>query len=84
MAVLDVTLRHGLSTSVAEALLGMRIPFIAASGGADPVAVAGDAFRGITNLGKPNTPTALIAALEGAMVSFGLELEHSKPAGASF
>jgi DNA-binding NtrC family response regulator len=69
VAVLDLMLLSEVSTPIAEALLLNGIPFILASGGRDPVSIGGEAFRGIVNLGKPNSSVALILALEKALAN---------------
>ncbi|MFC3088385.1 hypothetical protein [Tabrizicola soli] len=70
VAILDLMLRRGLSTPVAEALNIQGIPFILASGCADAMAIGGAAFRGIDNLGKPSSPDELVNALETAIAKF--------------
>lgn len=69
VALLDLMLRRGTSAPVAEALVSMGVPFVLATACENPVAIGGEVFQGIVNLGKPTTPEALIAALNKARSS---------------
>lgn len=70
VALLDLMLRRGTSAPVAEALVSMGVPFILATACENPVAIGGDVFQGIVNIGKPVTPEALMVALKKAVASF--------------
>jgi CheY-like chemotaxis protein len=61
-AVLDVNLRGDKVTPVAEALANSGVPFVLASGDAEPFADA--VLANARNLGKPTGKTALLRALE--------------------
>lgn len=65
VALLDLHLRRDLATPVAEKLRERGIPFVAASAADDLVAIAGEVFRGIQNLGKPLQANELILAVNG-------------------
>lgn len=62
-AVLDVNLGHELVTPVARRLCGRGVPFVLASG-CTPADLASDTLlKAATNLGKPTSPSGLVAAL---------------------
>ncbi len=63
LAILDMNLGRDLVTPVAEALKSRDVPFLVASACLDPVALGGDVFIGITNIGKPFNEQGVIAAL---------------------
>ncbi|OKP71782.1 response regulator [Ensifer adhaerens] len=64
VALLDVTLKDGLVTLVAEALRARNIPFIVASAYDKPEDVAGEVLAGAPNVGKPADERDLLKALE--------------------
>lgn len=71
VAILDLMLWRSLSTAVAIALLDRRIPFIVASACSNIVALGGEVFEGIVNVGKPVEPRDLVQALNTAVESGG-------------
>ena len=64
VALLDVTLRDGTVTPVAEALRTQNVPFIVASAYDRPELVGGKVLAGAPNVGKPSEEHRLLAALE--------------------
>lgn len=69
VALLDVTLKDGAVSPVAEALRELNVPFIVASAYDRPELVGGDALAGVHNIGKPIDEHRLLAALEKAVGS---------------
>lgn len=64
VAILDVTLRDGVVTLVAEALRAQNVPFVVASAYSNPQIVGGDILAGAPNVGKPTRERRLLAVLE--------------------
>lgn len=69
VAVLDVTLRDGSVTRVAEALRAQNVPFVVASAYNRPEHVGGEILAGAPNVGKPTEERRLFAALAQAVRS---------------
>ncbi|WP_043620189.1 response regulator [Ensifer sp. ZNC0028] len=69
VAILDVTLKDGTVTPVAEALRAQSVPFVLASAYEKPEQVGGEVLAGAINVGKPADTQALLSALERAMQS---------------
>ncbi|WP_104667085.1 response regulator [Ensifer adhaerens] len=69
VAVLDVTLKDGPVTRVAEVLRARNIPFVIASAYELPEHVGGEALSGAPNVGKPTDERDLFRALEQAVQS---------------
>ncbi|MBB5536388.1 response regulator [Rhizobium giardinii] len=67
VAILDVTLRDGTVSLVAEALRAEDIPFVVASAYDKPEHVGGEILAGAPNVGKPTDQRLLLAALEQAI-----------------
>jgi two-component system, response regulator PdtaR len=63
VAILDMNLGRELVTPVAEALKDRHVPFLIASACVDPVALGGEVFEGVTNIGKPFNERGVAAAL---------------------
>lgn len=59
IAVLDFQLGQEVVTPVALVLQSRNIPFVAASGVTDMVAIGGEVFRDVPNLGKMLDPARL-------------------------
>ena len=53
VAILDVSLKDGVVTSVAEALRARNVPFVVASAYSRPELIGGDILGGAPNVGKP-------------------------------
>ena len=64
VALLDVTLKDGTVTAVAEALRTRNVPFIVASAYSRPELIGGEVLAGAPNVGKPTEECRLLAALE--------------------
>ena len=64
VALLDVILKDGTVTLVAEALRARNVPFIVASAYRRPELVGGDVLAGAPNVGKPTEERRLLAVLE--------------------
>lgn len=64
VAILDVTLRDGAVTVVAEALRAQNIPFIVASAYSKPELIGGEILAGAPNVGKPTEERRLLAVLQ--------------------
>ena len=71
VAVLDVTLRDGAVTRLAEALRAQNVPFVIASAHHNPERQGGEVLAGARNVGKPTEVQDLLAALEEATRSGG-------------
>ncbi|MCA1440451.1 response regulator [Ensifer sp. IC4062] len=69
IAILDVTLRDGKVTPVAEALRAQNIPFVMASAYTSPELIGGEILAGAPNAGKPTEERRLFAVLEQALRS---------------
>lgn len=69
VAILDVTLRDGVVSPVAEALQNLGVPFIVSSAYHRPEAIGGNVLAGATNVGKPINEHRLVAALQDAVGS---------------
>jgi two-component system, response regulator PdtaR len=67
VALLDVTLRDGTVTRVAEALRAQNVPFVVASAYDRPELVGGEILSGAPNVGKPTEERRLLAALAQAI-----------------
>ena len=65
-AILDIRLRDGFVTPLAEALRALNVPIILASAEAHPDRVAGEVLKGPINVGKPIDEHRLLAALREA------------------
>lgn len=63
VALLDVNLRDGVVTPVAEALKARGVPFAVASAYQDPERIGGRVLADAPNIGKPTTEPRLLAAL---------------------
>ena len=64
VALLDVSLKEGAVTLVAEALQARNVPFIVASAYSRPERVGGEVLAGAPNIGKPTDERRLLALLE--------------------
>jgi DNA-binding response OmpR family regulator len=64
VALLDVTLKDGTVSPVAEALRARNVPFIVASAYDRPELVGGSVLEGVPNVGKPTQERRLLALLE--------------------
>ena len=64
VALLDITLKDGKVTLVAEALRAQNVPFIVASAYSRPELVGGDVLAGAPKVGKPMDERRLLAILE--------------------
>ena len=64
VALLDITLKDGTVTLVAEALRTRNVPFIVASAYSRPELVGGEVLAGAPNVGKPTEERRLLAMLE--------------------
>ena len=64
VAILDVTLRDGRVTPVAEALRGKNIPCLVASAYSRPELIGGEILAGAPNVGKPTEERRLLTFLE--------------------
>lgn len=64
VAILDVTLKDGAVTLVAEALRARSVPFVVASAYSRPELIGGDILAGAPNVGKPTEERRLISVLE--------------------
>jgi DNA-binding response OmpR family regulator len=69
VAILDVTVRDGAVTLVAEALRARNVPFVVASAYSRPELIGGDILAGAPNVGKPTEERRLITVLEHAVRS---------------
>jgi DNA-binding response OmpR family regulator len=69
VAILDVTLKDGSVTLVAEALRARNVPFVVASAYSRPELIGGDILAGAPNVGKPAEERRLITVLEHAVRS---------------
>lgn len=68
IALLDMGLRGKAATPVAMALKSRGVPFALASGNAELLdSVGGEAFAGVTNVGKPTAPRHLLRTLEALL-----------------
>ena len=63
-AVLDLNLRNEMVTPVAQVLRRMAVPFAIASAYGTSAWPQDDALHGAPSLGKPTSPTKLIALLQ--------------------
>lgn len=64
VALLDITLKDGTVTLVAEALRARNVPFMLASAYSRPELVGGEVLAGAPNVGKPTEERRLFAVLE--------------------
>ncbi|MCA1369743.1 response regulator [Bradyrhizobium sp. BRP14] len=64
VALLDVTLRDGAVTVVAEALRAQDVPFIVASAYSKPELIGGEILAGAPNVGKPTEERRLLTVLQ--------------------
>lgn len=64
VALLDVTLKDGTVTPVAEALRARNVPFVVASAYDRPELVGGDVLVGAPNVGKPTEQRRLLEILD--------------------
>lgn len=64
VALLDVNLREELVTPVAEALIGLGVPFALASAYRNPEQFGGAVLAGVPNVGKPATDRHIFAVLD--------------------
>ncbi|WP_077960678.1 response regulator [Ensifer adhaerens] len=69
VAILDVTLKDGAVTPVAEALRDKNVPFVLSSAYEKPERIGGEVLAGAVNVGKPVDAQTLLGALEQAMRS---------------
>ncbi|OAP35231.1 response regulator receiver protein [Sinorhizobium glycinis] len=69
VALLDVTLRDGSVTRLAEALCERNVPFVVASAYSRPELIGGEILAGAPTVGKPTEERLLIAVLEKAVRS---------------
>ena len=69
VALLDVSLKGGTVTLVAEALRARKVPFVVASAYSRPELVGGDALAGAPNVGKPTDERRLLALLQQCVES---------------
>ncbi|WP_018236854.1 response regulator [Ensifer sp. BR816] len=69
VALLDVTLRDGGVTLVAEVLNAQSVPFVVASAYSKPELLGGEILAGAPNVGKPTEERRLLAVLEKAVRS---------------
>jgi DNA-binding response OmpR family regulator len=63
-AVLDMNLRNEMVTPVAQILRQMAVPFAIASAYGTSAWLHDDALNGAPSLGKPTSPTKLIAVMQ--------------------
>lgn len=68
VALLDMNLGKEMVTPVAEALRDRGIPFVISSACDDPVALGGEVFAGVVNIGKPASDHRLIEGLARILV----------------
>ncbi|WP_318876986.1 response regulator [Sinorhizobium meliloti] len=68
-ALLDVTLKDGAVTIVAEELRARNVPFVVASAYSRPEIIGGDVLIGAPNVGKPTEERRLLTALEQLIAS---------------
>ena len=64
VALLDVALKEGTVTPVAEALRAQNVPFIVASAYSRPELVGGEILAGAPKVGKPTNERRLLELLE--------------------
>ena len=64
VALLDIALKEGTVTLVAEALRARNVPFIIASAFSRPELVGGDVLAGAPKVGKPTNERRLLELLE--------------------
>jgi two-component system, response regulator PdtaR len=64
VALLDVRLKDGTVTAVAETLRARNVPFVVASAYSHPELVGGEVLAEAPNVGKPTDERRLLAALE--------------------
>jgi hypothetical protein len=64
VALLDVALKDGTVTPVAEALRAQNVPFIVASAYSQPERVGGEVLAGAPNVGKPTNESRLLQLLD--------------------
>ncbi|TCN22132.1 response regulator [Sinorhizobium americanum] len=69
VALLDVSLKDGSVTLVAEALRARKVPFVVASAYSRPELIGGDVLAGAPGVGKPTEEHRLLAVLENAVRS---------------
>lgn len=69
VALLDVTLKDGAVTPVAEALRGRKVPFVVASAYSRPELIGGDVLVGAPNVGKPTEERRLFIVLDQCISS---------------
>lgn len=77
VAILDLQLGREFSGEVAKALLARGIPFVVATATEDPASVAGPAFQGITNLGKPIREDRLEPTLREAIARHSRQTDEA-------
>lgn len=68
-AVLDLNLRNEMVTPVAQVLRRMTVPFAIASAYSSSQWPQDDTLQGVPSLGKPTSPTRLIAVLHELLTS---------------
>ncbi|RVH29272.1 response regulator [Sinorhizobium meliloti] len=64
VALLDVTLRDGSVTQLAEVLCERNVPFVVASAYRRPELIGGEILAGAPNVGKPTEERRLLTMLE--------------------
>ncbi|AFL50564.1 DNA-binding response OmpR family regulator [Sinorhizobium fredii] len=64
VALLDVTLRDGSVTLLAEALRAQNVPFVVASAYSKPELIGGEIMASAPNVAKPTEERRLLAVLE--------------------
>lgn len=69
VAILDVTLRNGSVTRVAEALRERNIPLVVASAYNSPELFGGEILAGAPNVGEPTEERRLLTVLDGLVRS---------------
>jgi DNA-binding NtrC family response regulator len=69
VALLDVSLKDGAITLVAEALSAQNVPFVVASAYNRPELIGGEILAGAPNVGKPTEERRLLSVLEYLVAS---------------
>jgi DNA-binding response OmpR family regulator len=69
VALLDVSLKDGTVTAVAEALRIRNVPFAVASAYGHPELIGGEVLAGAPTVGKPTEERELLAILEELVTS---------------